>query len=272
MSISPTADAAPLDDAQIDALALHLDEAVQSVSLQTMLSASVPLSLSDGYRIQRAGIHLRKLRGDRLVGMKMGLTSRAKMEQMGVHNPIYGHLTERMRLEDGGVLPHSQLCHPRVEPEVAFLLGKDLRGPVSPAEALLCVDGVCAALEIIDSRYRDFKFTLPDVVADNASSSYFVLGPCVKTHHELDLGNLGMVMEINGVVSQVGSSAAIYEHPARSLAALANLLAEQDEGVTAGSVVLAGGATAAVALHPRDRVQLRVDGLGSVAFSVSPSA
>lgn len=264
-----SANAPSLTEEQVDALAMQLDEAVTNVTPQIMLSASVPLSLSDGYRIQRAGIALRKLRGDGLVGMKMGLTSRAKMEQMGVHNPIYGHLTERMRLEEGGVLPYAQLCHPRVEPEVAFLLDKELRGPVSPAEALLCVDGVCAALEVIDSRYRDFKFTLADVVADNASSSYFVLGTCVKAAHDLDLGNLGMVMEINGVVSQIGSSAAIYEHPARSLATLANLLAELGESIAAGSVVLAGGATAAVALQTQDRVRLRVDGLATVSFSVS---
>lgn len=266
---TPQADAPSLSEEQVHALAVQLDDAVQSVSLQTMLSASVPLSLADGYRVQRAGISLRKLRGDGLVGMKMGLTSRAKMEQMGVHNPIYGHLTQQMRLEDGGVLPYPKLCHPRVEPEVAFLLGRELRGPVSPAEALLCVEGVCAALEIIDSRYRDFKFTLPDVVADNASSSYFVLGQTVKDHASLDLGNLGMVMEINGVTSQIGSSAAIYEHPARSLATLANLVAELGESVPAGSVVLAGGATAAVALQPGDHVQLRVDGLRTASFTVS---
>lgn len=257
-----------LDDETIDALAARLDEAVENASAISMLTAEHALGLDDAYRVQRAGIALRKVRGETLTGMKMGLTSKAKMEQMGVHAPIYGHLTEAMRLDDGGVLDKRAHCHPRCEPEVAFLLGKDLAGPVSPAEALLAVDGVCAALEIIDSRYQDFKFTLPDVVADNASSARFVLGTTVKRSADIDLGNLGMVMELNGQISQIGSSAAIYEHPARSLATLANLLAELGETLKAGQVVLAGGATQAIAVHEGDRVLLRVDALGTTSFSV----
>ena len=115
--------------------------------------------------MQRGSMSLRRLRGDDVIGMKMGLTSRAKMEQMGVHQPIYGHLTSSMRLDDGGVLSLSAGCHPRCEPEVAFLLGRELVGPVTPAEALLAVDAVCAAIEIIDSRYQAFKFTLADVLS-----------------------------------------------------------------------------------------------------------
>lgn len=257
-----------LDEDTIDRLAARLDEAVERATAIPMLTAEHELSLDDAYRVQRAGIALRKVRGEVLVGMKMGLTSRAKMEQMGVHAPIYGHLTSAMRCDDGGAFEKQAHCHPRVEPEVAFLLARDLEGPVSPAEAMLAVDGVCAALEVIDSRYQDFKFTLPDVVADNASSARFVLGNTLRRASELDLGNLGMVMEINGQVSQIGSSAAIYEHPARSLATLANLLAEVGEKLKAGQIVLAGGATAAVALSVGDRVRLRVDGLGSASFEV----
>ena len=107
----------------------------------------------------------------------MGLTSLAKMEQMGVDSPIYGHLTSDMLLDDGEVLDISPYGHPRVEPELAFILNQDVRGPITSAQ-VNTVRGVCAALEIIDSRYENL-FTLPDVVADNASSTRFVLVSCV---------------------------------------------------------------------------------------------
>jgi 2-oxo-3-hexenedioate decarboxylase len=139
---------------------------------------------------------------------------------------------------------------------------------VTPAQALLAVDGCCAALEIIDSRYQAFQFTLEDVVADNASSSRFVLGSVVRPR-DFDCGNLGMVLSRNGVVVETGSSAAIYDHPARSLAALANQLAALGEGLRAGMIVLTGGATAAVPLAAGDAVTVQVDGLGSAGFFVA---
>ncbi len=252
---------------QIDAFAARLDEAVLSMTATPKLTATTAVSLSDGYVIQRAGIALRKLRGDDLVGMKMGLTSRAKMVQMGVDVPIYGHLTKSMILDDGGIVRRAHHIHPRVEPEVAYILAKDLEGPVTPAQALLAVDGCCCALELIDSRYEKFQFTLEDVVADNASSSRFVLGNVIKPR-EFDCGNLGMILEKNGVIVEIGSSAAIYEHPARSLAALVNQLALVGEKLHAGMIVMTGGATAAVALDVGDVVRVRVDGLGSAGFSV----
>ncbi len=257
----------PLSDDRVDALAARLDDAVVRATAIAKLTASEPFSLADGYRIQRAGIALRRLRGDDLVGLKMGLTSRAKMVQMGVLSPIYGHLTKQMILDDGGSISRAQHVHPRVEPEVAYLLGKDLEGPVTPAQALLAVDGVCAALEVIDSRYEKFQFTIEDVVADNASSSRFVLGSVVRPR-DFDAGNLGMVMEKNGVAAEIGSSAAIYDHPARSLAALANQLAPLGERLRAGMIVMTGGATAAIAVDVGDHVRVRVDGLGSAELFV----
>jgi 2-oxo-3-hexenedioate decarboxylase len=200
--------------------------------------------------------------------MKMGLTSRAKMEQMGVHEPIYGHLTSSMIVNDGGVIRLSELCHPRVEPEVAFIMKEDLRGPVTPAQALRAVAGACAALEVIDSRFKDFKFTLPDVIADNTSASRFVLGSELVSVDGVNLGNLGMIMEINGAIVEIGSSAAIYEHPARSLAELANMLARRGEHLMAGQIILTGGATAAVAVKEGDRVRLVVEELGTAEFRV----
>jgi len=252
----------------VDALAQILDLATLDVRPVPKLTGTTPLSLDDAYAVQRAGIGLRRLRGDDLVGMKMGLTSRAKMQQMGVQVPIYGHLTRRMILDDGGTVQRSAHIHPRVEPEIAFLLGRDLEGPVTPAQALLAVDGVCCALELIDSRYENFQFTLPDVVADNGSSSRFVLGSVVRPR-DFDTGNLGMVMTKNGALAECGSSAAIYDHPARSLAALANQLAPLGERLRAGAIVMTGGATAAIALAAGDHVRVDVQGLGSAEFFVA---
>lgn len=256
------------NDDIIDAFALRLDEAALNARAIPMLTAERAFDIATGYAIQRAGAALKKLRGDDVVGMKMGLTSRAKMTQMGVHEPIHGHLHERMTLEDGGTVLRKDHVHPRVEPEVAYLLAKDLEGPVTPAQALAAVECCCCALELIDSRYQDFKFTLPDVVADNASSSRFVLG-AMRKGRDFDCGNLGMVLEKNGAVAEIGSSAAIYDHPARSLAALANQLASTGTPLRAGMVVLTGGATAAIALAPGDHVRVRVDGLGSAEFFVA---
>lgn len=242
----------------VDNAAVHAQSIIQ-------LTGNHPeLTLPDAYLIQRASMARRFRRGERLVGMKMGFTSVAKMEQMGVHEPIYGHLTDAMLVHDGGVLSRKDFIHPRIEPEIAFILKRDLQGPVSPAQAMLAVEGVCAALEIIDSRYEKFKFSLIDVVADNASSTRFVLGNTILAPSSLDIGNLGMVMEINGEARQIGSSAAILEHPARSLAALANMLAARGEHLHAGQIILAGGATAAEHIEAGDVITLRTDGLGSV--------
>lgn len=255
------------EDSTLETIAATLDQAaLDGTAVPQVTSEYESLSLGDGYRIQRMSMARRFSRGETLVGMKMGLTSRAKMEQVGVHSPIYGHLTSRMQRSDGATLSHARHVHPRVEPEIAFILNQELQGPVTAAQAMLAVGGVVAALEVIDSRYENFKFNLTDVVADNASSSKFLLGDTIVSPDDIDVSNLGMVMEVNGKVDKVGSSAAIYEHPARSLAALANMISEHGERLYPGQIILCGGATAAVALSPKDRVRLRVDGLGTVSL------
>ncbi len=253
-----------LDDTRREEFAARLDDAARAPRAITKLTAEQDFDFADAYAIQRLSMQRRFERGERLIGMKMGLTSVAKMKQVGVHEPIYGHLTDAMMAGDGDALAMEAFIHPRAEPEVAFLLGEELAGPVTPAQAMLAVDGICAAIEVIDSRFENFEFTLADVVADNASSSRFVLGATVHHPEQVDLANCGVVFRVNGEVKQVGSTAAIYEHPARSLAALANMLAEHDEVIPAGSVVLAGAATAAEFVYGGDHVSLEIDGLGAV--------
>lgn len=253
----------------IEQLAETLDTAALNAKPVPQLTIATPsLTLEQAYRVQRASMARRASRGDIVVGLKMGLTSVAKMKQVGVHEPIYGHLTRDMRRGSGDVVRMSEQIHPRIEPEVAFILGADLRGPTTAVEALAAVEWVVAALEVIDSRYEAFRFTLADVVADNASSTRFFLGDTRKRPDDLDLGNLGMVMSVDGVVVETGSSAAILDHPARSLAALANMLASVNEYVPAGSIVLAGAATAAKHVQAGQVVTAEVDGLGQVTANV----
>jgi len=252
---------------EIAKLAKTVDDAARKARAIPQLSEKTKYSLDDAYDIQAAAIRRRLDRGEKRNGMKMGFTSRAKMIQMGLNDMIWGRLTDRMVVEDGGTISLKNYVHPRVEPEIAFLLKRPLGYPCTAADALAAVDGVAPAMEIIDSRYKNFKFSLEDVVADNASSSSFVVGPWHRP--DTDLDNLGMVMEFNGRPVQIGSSAAILGQPVRSLVTAARLTTEAGERLEAGWIVMAGGATAAEALRSGIHVRNTVQGLGSVAFSVT---
>lgn len=258
-------------------LAKRVDSAAQNATAIAQLSNEVSLSIADAYQVQNLSIMQRIQRGERVMGVKMGFTSRAKMLQMGVEDLILGQLTDAMLIDDGGKLDLSRFIHPRVEPEIAFLLNKPLSGKVSIAEAMTAVAAVAPALEVIDSRYDNFKFSLVDVIADNCSSAGF----CVGTWHSvnqggtLDISNLGMVMEFDGRAVQIGSSAAILGNPWRSLVEASRLAAAVGSFLPAGCIVLAGAATAAEALVIKARdtchVRLQTQALGAVEFSANMS-
>lgn len=227
------------------------------------------LNLEDAYAIQLASIARRIERGEKIVGVKMGFTSRAKAAQMGVSELIYGKLTDAMILADGGELDFNKFVHPRAEPELALKLSRSLEGNIGIAEAYNAVEAVAPAIEIIDSRYENFKFSLSDVVADNSSSSAFVIGPWQDK--PADPSNLGMIMSFDGKPVQLGSTAAVLGNPVRSLATAARMLAEKGERLEAGMIVLTGGATAAEALTPHTSVSAELEGLGRVAFNTGPA-
>jgi 2-oxo-3-hexenedioate decarboxylase len=190
------------------------------------------------------------------------------MQQMGISELIWGRLTDAMRVEDGGEVDLTRFVHPRVEPEVAFLLGSEVSPGASLPETIAAVEAVASALEIIDSRYSDFRFSLTDVIADNASSSAFVVGPWHRP--DVDLANRGIVLSVSGRTVGVGTTAAILGHPVRSLAAGLRLAAAAGETLPAGSIVMAGGATSA---HPLARgcvVRVEISRLGSASFTVAP--
>lgn len=248
-------------------LAEHLETCELEARDTTKITDDHPaMDMEDAYSVQYA-IRARKLaRGGRIVGLKAGLTSRAKMKQMNVEDPVFGFLADSFVVAEGGEIDIGKLIHPKVEPEIAFVTRAALKGPGCHIGAVLAAtDFVVPAIEVIDSRYRDFKFDLVSVVADNASSSRFVLGGKMTPIAELDLRTLGIVMEKNGSPVAIAASAAVLGHPAASVAMLANLLARRGEEIPAGTLVLTGGATEAIAVAPGDAIALRVQSLGSVS-------
>jgi 2-oxo-3-hexenedioate decarboxylase len=252
----------------IDAQAFgkRLDDAARRARAVPQFTGAESFDLDTAYAIQRASIESRLARGERIVGVKMGFTSRAKALQMGVSDLICGRLTDAMLVEDGGTIDPARFVHPRVEPEVAFLLRRAIGPRETPMQALDAVAAIAPALEIIDSRYEAFRFSLTDVVADNSSASAFVVG--AWSQRQLDVANLGLIVTFDGRIESVGSTAAILGAPLRSLCAAGRLAHRYGLPLEAGSIVLAGGATAASALHAGLHVALEVEGLGRCAFNV----
>ncbi|NLX16351.1 MAG: 2-oxo-3-hexenedioate decarboxylase [Ramlibacter sp.] len=225
------------------------------------------MTINDGYAVQNELRRRFIAQGHRLVGWKAGLTSKAKMEQMGVSVPSIGFLTDRMARPENSAISTADLVHPRVECEVAFVMKQTLKGPGCTRQDVLdATDYVVPAVEIIDSRFSGFKFDLESVVADNGSSARFVAGGRARYVDELDLRTLGVVMEKNGEIVTMGASAAVLGHPADAIAMLVNILAEMDEELPAGSFVMSGGITEAVAVKPGDSVVARFQELGSVSM------
>ncbi|MDE2401356.1 MAG: fumarylacetoacetate hydrolase family protein [Burkholderiales bacterium] len=255
---------------QIDTLAQALDDAsIRAVAIPP-LSKHHAVTIDEAYRIQQATVARRLARGERVVGIKMGFTSRAKMAQMGVHEQIFGQLTDAMRVDNGASISLAHFIHPRGEPELAFLLKRSLPADVTEDEAREAIQSVAAAIEIVDSRYEAFKFSLTDVIADNASAVGFVLGPWTACPAQL-LG-LEMTLTIDGEPRQLGSSSEILGDPLRSLVAAARLAAQAGMPLQAGWIVLAGAATSAEALTAGSCVDARVKGIGSVGFRVHAEA
>ncbi|MDH4616152.1 fumarylacetoacetate hydrolase family protein [Brevibacillus sp. AY1] len=226
------------------------------------------LTIEQAYAIQEQLIARKEQEGARRIGLKLGLTSKPKQQMMGVHEAIYGYLTHDMLALEWEGIAFDQLIHPKAEPEIAFFMGEDLQGTnVTALDVLQATQYVAPAIEIIDSRYLNFKFTLVDVVADNCSSAKFVIGNKWHSPAGLDLGNLGMFMSKNGAVSQVGSSSAVLGHPATSVAWAVNKLGAEGKGLKKGDVVLSGAISEAIAFEAGDTIQVQFAELGSVSFT-----
>lgn len=249
----------------VAALAEPLARAAAAAATAPPPTASAALDVEAAYAVQREVVAFRERAGHPVVGIKLGLTSLAKQRQMKVDRPLYGRLTADMRLDVGQPLRCAAFGQPRVEPEIAFVLGRDLDGPaVGAAEVLAATAAVVPAIDVLDSRFAGYSFTLPDVVADNASAAGFALGGTAVEVAGLDLRLVGCVLELNGRVVATAAGAAVLGHPAASVAWLVRELGRRGEGLRAGQVVLAGALTEAFAVSPGDVVVARIDRVGSI--------
>jgi 2-oxo-3-hexenedioate decarboxylase len=225
------------------------------------------LTVAEAYQAQELLVQKKLDRGHKIVGPKMGLTSKAKWDQMGVSEPIYGYVFDYMLVDNGGVVPFQ--IHPKVEAEIAFLIGEDIEGPgITGAQVLAKTEYVLPALEIIDSRYENFNFTHTDVIADNASTSRVVFGNTLRKPSDFDLELVGATLSINGQIKELGAGAAVLGHPANAIAVLANMLARKGDKIKKGEIIMSGALTSAVLLKVGDFVSGKFDGLGEVTFTI----
>jgi 2-oxo-3-hexenedioate decarboxylase len=223
------------------------------------------VDVATAYRAQQAFVQSKLDAGETFVGYKLGLTSRNKQQAMGLDAPLYGRVTSGMISTYGDPVQFDRFIHPRVESEIAFLLARDIEAPATVTSVLAATEVVFGAVDVLDSRYESFQFTLTDVVADNASAGAFYLGPVARRPDDLvDLRLLGCVVRVDGDVVMTAAGAAVMGHPAASVAWLANQLAAEGEGLRAGQLVFSGGVTAPVPVVAGGSVTFEFDGLGAI--------
>ena len=268
--MSATADVAaptspPMDERSRVQVATRLLEAYRTGTAVAPPSAAYDMTVEDAYAIQRWQVEELVRSGRTIKGHKVGLTSAAMQRMLGVDEPDFGHLLDDFFHLEHAPIPLDHFVQPRVEPEVAFVLAHPLRGPgVTVPEAVAAVDFVLPALEIVDSRIRDWKIALPDTIADNASSGAVVLGSTPAPLAQVDLRLAGCVMTRNGSVVGTGAGGAVLGSPLTSLVWLANTVGARGVTLEAGHVILPGAVCAMVPVDAGDTVTATFAGLGSV--------
>lgn len=262
-----------LDASIIQQSAARLDAAERSRQQVRQFSLDHPeITIEDAYAIQRAWVEQKIRDGRKLVGHKIGLTSRAMQVSSNITEPDYGALLDDMFFDEGSDIPFECFIVPRVEVELAFVLGKPLRGPnCTLFDVLDATEWVIPALEIIDARIQqvdpDTKATRKvfDTISDNAANAGVVMGGRAIRPTELDLRRIPAILYRNGVIEESGVSAAVLNHPAKGVAWLANKLAPYDITLEAGQIILGGSFTRPVAANPGDTFHVDYDQLGSIA-------
>lgn len=246
-------------------LARRLQQAEQTATpIAPLSSDSAELGIAEAYAVQAAGRRARLAGGGRIVGHKIGLTSQAMQEMLGVDQPDYGYLTDAMVLPHGATVDVCRLIAPRVEGEIAFRLRSRLAGAdVGADEVLAATDSVAVALEVIDSRIADWRITIVDTIADNASSAGAVIGAWTPLEDQ-DLAALSMFMRVDGQQVE-GRGDAVLGHPAESVAWLVRALHAQGEALEEDEIVLSGALARALPVGPSSRASATIDGLGTVS-------
>ena len=238
----------------------------EKTTLRPLTERYPQIAIEEAYRIQLALIEMKKADGRRVVGKKIGLTSKAMQKMLSVDQPDYGHILDNMVLQDSAAFTVRELIQPKIEPEIAFILDQNLKGPgVTPIQVLAATRFVVPALEIIDSRIEGWKIRLCDTIADNASSARVVLGGSPKRIDQVDLKLVGMILEKNGEIVQTGAGGAVLGHPAAAVAWLANAVGQFGVSLEVGEIIMPGALCAAADVSAGDLIQASFDGLGSVS-------
>ncbi len=249
-------------------MAETLDLACLNAKATPQISATQALTLEEAYLIQDLSIARRlRNRGEKRVGVKLGFTSKAKMEQMGVHDMIWGILTDEMQFEPGSVVTRDKFIHPRAEPEIAFRVKQDITEIITLDNAQDFVSGVAVAIEIIDSRYENFKFSLEDVIADNCSSAGFTLGEWKSA--DTNIKGILMSLVSDDTIIGKGNSDAILGNPWESFVAAARLAKASGLLLKKDDIILAGAATPASYIKKGETISAHAEGLGSVYIDVA---
>ncbi len=238
-------------------------------TVSPLTSRGFDISIEDAYHIQQRMLSRRIAKGEKVIGKKIGVTSKAVMNMLGVHQPDFGYLLDGMVYNEGESIPMNTLIQPKAEGEIAFLLNKDLMGPgLTAADILAATEGVMACFEIVDSRIQDWKIKIQDTVADNASCGVFVLGDKLVDPKSVDLSLCGMVLEKNGEIVVTGAGAATMASPVNAMVWLANTLGRLGIPLNAGDVVLSGALGAMVPVKAGDSLRVTIGGIGgcSVRF------
>jgi len=254
-----------MDKKLITQLGDELYEALTNCkTLEPLTSRYADITIEDSYHIQERLIARRLKAGEKVVGKKIGVTSKAVMNMLGVGQPDFGWLLDGMIYNEGESIPADTLIQPKAEGEIAFLLKKDLMGPgVSNADVLAATEGVMTCFEIVDSRIENWKIKIQDTVADNASCGVFVLGDRLVDPRDVDLTTCGMILEKNGEIVCTGAGAATMSSPVNAVAWLANTLGRLGIPLKAGEVILSGSLAAMVPVVKGDNLRVTIGGIGS---------
>ncbi|AQU75027.1 2-keto-4-pentenoate hydratase [Priestia megaterium] len=224
------------------------------------------LSVADSYHIQLEIVKRKLEEGKKIIGKKVGLTSKAMQDMLGVSEPDYGHLFDDMKVTDNEIINIHSMVAPKIEAEIGFILEEDLKGPnVSYLDVLMATKYVVPTIEVIDSRIADWKIKLVDTVADNGSSAKVVVGNKYSTIEQADLRTTSMLLYKNKELVATGAGAAALGHPAHAVAWLANKLSDFDICLKAGELILPGALSAAVPVASGDVVKAEFGSLGSVS-------
>ncbi len=249
-------------------MAEQLRNAYSGDVLAPLREGLAPNDVDGAYAVQQINTQYWRDSGRKIVGRKIGLTSAAVQKQLGVDQPDFGVLFEDMRVADGGVLPAGRLIQPKAEAEIALVLGRDLPFEDCTAEqAMAAAEYAVCAIEIVDSRIRDWQITFADTVADNGSSALFVLGSEHKQLTGLDMYSCGMILERNGEIASLGAGGACLGHPLNAAAWLAGVAAKGGEPLRAGDIILTGALGPMIELNPGDDVTAIIGGVGRCSFS-----